>query len=142
MTDVHTKIQRSRNMSAIRGKNTKPELAVRSLLHRMGHRFRIHRSDLPGKPDVVFVGKRKVIFVHGCYWHMHRCRYGRVVPATNTVFWQTKRLANVKRDRNNRRLLLKDGWKALTIWECWIKDEERIRERIQNFLGLQHCGNL
>lgn len=134
MTDVHTKAQRSHNMAAIRGKNTKPELAVRSLLHRMGYRFRLHRADLPGKPDIVFVSRRKVILVHGCYWHMHSCRYGRVIPATNTSFWQTKRLSNVKRDQRNRRLLKKEGWKSLTIWECWTKDQETIRERIKRFL--------
>jgi DNA mismatch endonuclease (patch repair protein) len=135
MADVHTREQRSRNMAAIRSKDTKPELIVRSLLHRMGHRFRLHRADLPGKPDVVFVRKKKVIFIHGCYWHMHRCRYGRVVPATNTSFWQTKRLSNVKRDQKNRRLLAKAGWDALTIWECWTKDEAGIRQRVGAFLA-------
>jgi DNA mismatch endonuclease Vsr len=135
MVDVLSAAQRSKCMAAIRSKDTKPELIVRSLLHRIGRRFRLHRSDLPGRPDIVLVKKRKVIFVHGCYWHMHRCQYGRVVPATNTAFWQTKRLSNVKRDRNNRRLLRREGWSTLTIWECWTRDERKIRERIEAFLG-------
>ena len=86
MVDVHTPEQRSFNMSRIRGRDTKPEMIVRSIVHQMGYRFRLHRKDLPGKPDLVLPGRRKIIFVHGCFWHMHRCRYGRVVPRTNTDF--------------------------------------------------------
>ena len=109
MADVHTPEQRSYNMSRIRGRDTKPELIVRSIVHQMGFRFRLHRKDLPGKPDLVLPGRGKIIFVHGCFWHMHRCRYGRVVPKTNAEFWQAKRQGNMDRDRRNRRALRADG---------------------------------
>jgi DNA mismatch endonuclease (patch repair protein) len=134
MADVHTPEQRSFNMSRIRGRDTKPELIVRSFVHQMGYRFRLHRKDLPGKPDLVLPGRRKIIFVHGCFWHMHRCRYGRVVPRTNTKFWQTKRKATVERDRRNRRDLRADDWEILTVWECWTRNaEERLIPRLQEF---------
>src|SRR5579872_1111623 len=99
--DVHTVEQRSGNMAAIKGKNTKPEMMVRRLLHRMGYRYVLHSKKLPGRPDLVFPSRRQVIFVHGCFWHMHDCRYGNVVPATNREFWQTKRTGNVARDQLN-----------------------------------------
>src|SRR5687768_9553296 len=98
MADVLTKAQRSRNMAAIRGRDTGPEMRVRRLLHRLGYRYALHSKALPGKPDLVFRSRKKAIFVHGCYWHMHRCKYGRVVPATRTEFWQAKRKGNVNRD--------------------------------------------
>lgn len=135
MADVHSKAQRSFNMSRIRGKDTKPELIVRSLVHQMGFRFRLHRKDLPGKPDLVLPRHRRIIFVHGCFWHMHRCRYGRVVPKTNTEFWQNKRMGNVERDRRNQRILRKDGWQTLVIWECWTRDPEaKVIPRLEAFL--------
>src|SRR5215813_5204493 len=123
MTDVLTPEQRSFNMSRIRGRNTKPELLVRSLVHRMGYRFRLHRGDLAGKPDLVFPSLKKVIFVHGCFWHMHNCKFGRVLPKTNALFWQTKRLSNVERDKRSLRALRRAGWRVLVIWECSIKRE-------------------
>lgn len=135
MADVHSKAQRSFNMSRIRGKDTKPEMIVRSLVHQMGFRFRLHRKDLPGKPDLVLPRHRKVIFVHGCFWHMHRCRYGRVIPKTNTEFWQNKRTGNVQRDRTNIRKLRQSGWQTLVIWECWTRDiENKIIPRLEEFL--------
>ena len=134
MADVHTKAQRSRNMAAIKGKNTKPEMAVRSLLHQMGYRFRVHRKDIPGKPDVAFISRRKAIFVHGCFWHMHDCRYGCVIPATNTAFWQHKRRSNVDRDQKNQELLSAKGWNSLIVWECSIRDENRLKEQLTEFL--------
>ncbi len=135
MADVHTVSQRSFNMSRIRGKDTKPEMIVRSLVHQMGYRFRLHRKDLPGKPDLVLPRHKKVILVHGCYWHMHRCRFGQVVPKTNTEFWQTKRLSNVERDHRNTRKLRRAGWKVLTIWECWTRDvEQKVIPKLQAFL--------
>src|SRR5688572_2978877 len=97
--DVHTRTQRSGNMAAIKGKDTKPEMIVRRLLHGMGYRYVLHGKTLPGRPDLVFPARRKIIFVHGCFWHMHACRWGRVIPATRTEFWQSKRGANVVRDR-------------------------------------------
>src|SRR5581483_5419780 len=103
MADVLTPEQRSRCMSRIRGKDTGPELVVRSMAHRMGYRFRLHSRLLPGRPDLVFPGLRKVVFVHGCFWHMHRCRFGRVTPVTNATFWMNKRSGNMRRDRKNVR---------------------------------------
>lgn len=136
MADVHTSRQRSYNMSRIRSRDTKPEMIVRSIVHQMGFRFRLHRKDLAGKPDLVLPRHHKVIFVHGCFWHMHRCRYGRVTPKTNADFWQTKRTGNVARDRRNLRSLRRDGWKVLVVWECWTRDPEaRLIPRLHAFLS-------
>lgn len=136
MTDVHTTQQRSFNMSRIRGKDTKPEMIVRSLVHQMGYRFRLHRKDLPGKPDLVLPKHGKVIFVNGCFWHMHRCRYGKVAPKTNAEFWQNKRQRNVERDRRNLQSLRTSGWQALVIWECWTRaPEQRVIPRLVDFLA-------
>ena len=136
MADVHTTAQRSFNMSRIRSRDTKPEMIVRSLVHQMGFRFRLHRKDLPGKPDLVLPRHKKVILVHGCFWHMHQCRYGRVVPKTNTEFWQTKRTGNCDRDRRNLRKLRRDGWRALIVWECWTREpEEKVIPRLEAFLA-------
>ncbi len=134
MADVHSKKTRSYNMSRIRGRDTKPELIVRSMVHRMGYRFRLHVKGLVGKPDLVLPRHRKIIFVHGCYWHMHRCRFGKVVPKTNTEFWQNKRQGNVDRDRRNLRTLRREGWKVLVIWECWTRDEEKLFAKLSAFL--------
>lgn len=121
-------------MSRIRGKDTKPEMIVRSMVHRMGFRFRLHGKDLPGKPDLILPRHEKIILVHGCYWHMHRCRYGQVVPKTNTEFWQAKRQGNVDRDRRNLRKLRRAGWNVLVIWECWTRDEQKTQEKLERFL--------
>src|ERR1051326_1111426 len=129
MTDVHTREQRSRNMAAIKCKDTSPEKIVRSLVHGMGFRYALHRKDLPGRPDIVLVSRKKIIQVHGCFWHMHKCRYGIVTPATNASFWAQKRLLNVKRDCLTRRQLRKRGWRILTIWECWTKDRVSLQTR-------------
>jgi DNA mismatch endonuclease, patch repair protein len=134
VTDVHTPLQRSRNMAAIKSKNTSPELLVRSCLHRMGYRFSLHRRELPGRPDIVLRSRKKVIFVHGCFWHMHTCRYGCVKPASNASFWHEKRSGNVERDRRNQRELRKAGWGVLTLWECSISDEEKLRDKLAKFL--------
>src|SRR5688572_29685796 len=135
MADVHTPEQRSRNMAAIRGRDTKPEIVVRRIAHRLGYRFRLHRRDLPGCPDLVFPRLRKVILVHGCYWHVHACHFGRVTPKTNAQFWHTKRTANVERDKRNARALRRSGWQILTIWECQLRDENRIANQISAFLN-------
>ncbi len=126
MSDVHSAAQRSFNMSRIKSRDTKPELIVRSIVHRMGFRFRLHRADLPGKPDIVLPSHRKIIFVHGCFWHSHRCRYGRVSPATNSEFWKVKRGETTKRDRRNLRKLRSDGWKVLVVRECWIRQLDEV----------------
>ncbi len=127
MPDVHTPQQRSFNMSRIRNRNTRPEMKVRSMVHRMGYRYRLHRRDLPGKPDLVFPGRQKIIFVHGCFFHMHDCRYGRVTPKTNADFWQKKRLSNVERDKRNITALSGDGWEVLEVWECQTKTPEQLQ---------------
>ena len=124
MADVHTPKQRSYNMSRIRNSNTKPEMIVRKLIHKMGYRYRLHRKDLPGKPDLVFSKHRKIIFVHGCFFHMHDCRYGQVIPKTNAEFWKNKRKSNVERDKKNVTELKNDGWDVLIIWECMTKKNE------------------
>jgi len=134
MTDVHTAEQRHRNMAAIRGKNTKPEMRIRSLLHFLGYRFRLHRKDLAGKPDIVLPKYHSAIFVHGCFWHSHDCPYGRVVSATRREFWAKKRKDTVIRDDRNRKELKAAGWKVLTIWECEIKNSKRTEKRIIRFL--------
>jgi len=134
MVDVHSKKQRSYNMSQIKSKNTRPEILVRSLVHRMGYRYSLHRKDLPGKPDLVLVKRKKVIFVHGCFWHMHRCRYGSVVPKTNKKFWKIKREGNVDRDKRNLRKLRKEGWKVLVVWECQTRNSERLIDKLKKFL--------
>jgi DNA mismatch endonuclease (patch repair protein) len=135
MTDVHTPEQRSRNMAAICYKNTKPEIAVRRLLCGMGIRYRLHRSDLPGKPDIVVPGRKLAIFVHGCFFHMHKCRYGRVVPATNAQFWQAKRSGNAARDKRNAKQLRKLGWNVTTVWECATKDPDALGRSLLKLLG-------
>jgi len=135
MTDVLTKKQRSYNMSRIRGKNTQPEMIVRSLVHQMGYRYSLHKKNLPSQPDIVLTRYRKIIFVHGCFWHMHKCRYGKVVPKTHRKFWQTKRQGNVARDKKNIRELKKAGWKILVIWECQVKNIKTVQAKIHRFLS-------
>jgi len=132
--DVMTPEQRSRCMSAIRGKHTRPELLVRLLLRKMGYRYRLHAGELPGKPDIVLPHRKLAIFVHGCFWHSHRCRYGKVVPVTNVEFWQNKRLGNVQRDKRNFRVLRRNGWRVITIWECWTKKPDELLERLAALL--------
>ena len=128
MSDVLTPEQRSYNMSQIRGVHTQPELRVRRLLHGLGLRYRLHGKGLPGKPDLVFAGARAVLFVHGCFWHMHRCKYGKPAPATNVSFWAEKRRGNAERDKRNRAALRASGWRVFEVWECHTRDEEKIRE--------------
>jgi len=134
MTDVLTKKQRSHNMSQIKEKNTKPEMIVRSTVHRMGYRYSLHRKNLAGKPDLVLVRHGKIIFVHGCFWHMHNCRYGRVKPATNSKFWQKKREGNVARDKRNMRKLRNEGWQVLKIWECETRNLGKLNNKLKRFL--------
>ena len=122
-------------MAAIRYKNTKPEIVVRRLLCEMGVRYRLHRRDLPGKPDILMPSRKLAIFVHGCFFHMHKCRYGQVVPATNAEFWQTKRSGNVERDKRNVRELRKLGWRVITLWECWTKSPDRVRKQLNKIVG-------
>lgn len=134
MSDVLTADQRHRCMARIRGKDTDPERRVRSMIHRMGFRYRLHCSDLPGKPDIVLPRLRKIVLVHGCFWHMHRCRFGRVKPVTNTDFWKNKRESNRQRDANVRHALRRTGWNLLTVWECELRDNNTLQRKLRNFL--------
>lgn len=121
--DIWSKKKRSKVMSKIRSKDTKPELMLRSLLHKAGYRFRVHRKDLPGNPDIVLPKYNTIIFVHGCFWHYHEdCREGRI-PDTNTKFWKEKLERNVERDKKNQERLKKAGWDVLVVWECKIENE-------------------
>lgn len=124
MTDVHTPEVRSYNMSMIRGKNTKPEIIVRKFLHSRGFRFRLHKKNLPGKPDIVLPKYKTVIFIHGCFWHGHKnCKYF-VVPKTRTKWWLNKIEGNKKVDKRNNLLLRKEGWKIITLWECQLRPKK------------------
>jgi DNA mismatch endonuclease (patch repair protein) len=140
LPDVHTPAQRSYNMSRIRGVNTAPELRVRKLLHSLGLRYRLHGKGLPGKPDLVFAGPRAVLFVHGCFWHMHRCRYGKPAPITNQTFWANKRRANAERDKLNRRALREDGWRVFEIWECHTRDDDKLRAKLDPLIRYLRNG--
>jgi DNA mismatch endonuclease (patch repair protein) len=141
MADKLTPEQRSWNMSRIRGKNTKPELLVRRLLHAKGYRYRLHgqagKDRLPGNPDLVFAGRRKVIFVNGCFWHFHDCRVGLHSPKANAVFWEAKRTRTRDRDADQRRRLEDAGWEVLTVWECELKDSSALESQLVQFLGAQ-----
>jgi DNA mismatch endonuclease (patch repair protein) len=129
-------------MAAIRGVDTRPEIRVRKLLHRLGYRFRLHRRDLPGKPDIVLPKYRAVIFVHGCFWHSHSCRYGAVKPATRSAFWSAKRTATVERDQKKAQALLEQGWHVLTFWECETKDSEDLGRRLSRLLKQIASGSV
>ena len=126
--------QRSRNMSAIKSKNTKPEIAVRKLLHSMGYRFRLHRKDLPGSPDIVLPKYKTAIFVHGCFWHRHEnCKYASN-PQTRKEFWENKFKANVKRDKEIQEKIINIGWQYVVIWECETKNIDNLREKLIDFI--------
>ena len=127
MTDVHNSATRSRNMAAIKSKNTRPELWLRQRLHRRGFRYRLNVSKLPGKPDLVFPRYKAVIFVHGCFWHMHQCPLFRL-PATRTEWWEQKLIQNRQRDLAEQDKLREMGWRILLVWECAIKGRRKIPE--------------
>lgn len=131
MADSLTPERRSWNMSRISAKNTKPEIAVRSLLHRRGFRFSLNRKDLPGKPDIVLPKYKTVVFVHGCFWHRHKGCSDATTPKTRTEFWQNKFDGNVARDKRNVKALKKSGWKVLIVWECDLKKPDHLADRLQ-----------
>jgi DNA mismatch endonuclease (patch repair protein) len=135
MADVLTRAQRRFCMSRIRGKHTGPELVVRHLVHLLGYRYRLHDRNLPGSPDLVFQGRGRVIFVHGCFWHRHCCKLGRPMPAVRRNFWSMKLLKNKQRDRVARRKLRSAEWKVLVVWECQTRDLERLTKKLITFLG-------
>ena len=137
MTDRLTPQRRSWNMSRIKGKNTKPEVAVRSLLHQMGLRFRLHVRRLPGSPDIVLARWNSAIFVHGCFWHRHpHCRFA-YTPKSRKQFWLSKLEDNANRDRHAIAALKRDGWKTLVVWECELRDPERLSARLKREI---RCG--
>lgn len=130
MTDVFSKSKRSEVMSRIKGQNTKPELVVRSLLHRLGYRFRLHRTTLPGKPDIVLPRFKTVLFVHGCFWHRHKdCRFA-YTPKSRTDFWLKKLESNVLRDIKVKSDLETLGWRVITVWECELRDMDQLSIKI------------
>jgi len=134
MVDIISEERRSWNMSRIRGKDTTPEIIVRSMLHRMGYRFRLHRKDLPGKPDIVLPKYNTVIFVHGCFWHRHKgCKFA-YKPKSRIDFWNSKFDETVARDKRNRKQLEANGWNVEIIWECETKDMNRLKNIINKIL--------
>lgn len=135
MTDVLTPSQRSRCMAAVRSRDTSPEMTVRRIVHAMGFRYRLHDRRLPGCPDLVLPRLKKIIEIRGCFWHRHACPSGRLVPATRRSFWTRKFETNALRDRRNLRRLRRDGWDVLIVWECQLKDAERTRRKLTEFLN-------
>lgn len=129
-----TALERSNTMRAVKSKDTAPEMAVRRLLHSQGYRYRLHRRDLPGKPDLVFPRRRKVIFVHGCFWHGHDCKRGNRQPKTNINYWRQKIARNCERDASHLRWLRETGWRVLVIWECQTKSQNDLLRKATRFL--------
>lgn len=132
--DVFSREKRSQIMSRVSGKNTKPELVLRSLLHNMGYRFRLHRNDLPGKPDITLPKYNKIIFVHGCFWHGHIGCPRAKRPTTNIKFWNEKLNKNIERDKITVNNLEKLGWDVLTVWTCEVNDTEKLRNKLLSFI--------
>lgn len=132
MVDRLSKEKRSWNMSRIHSKDTKPEVQVRSTLHRMGYRFRLHRRDLPGIPDIVLLKYKTVIFVHGCFWHRHKgCKYA-YMPKSRVKFWQKKFSENIDRDRRHQKQLRQLGWKVCIVWECDIDNDQELKRNLSS----------
>ncbi|HKQ51669.1 MAG TPA: very short patch repair endonuclease [Pyrinomonadaceae bacterium] len=136
MADHISPEQRSRNMSRVKGRDTRPEMLVRSIVHRLGYRFRLHGKKLPGRPDVVLTRHRKVIFVHGCFWHGHPGCRRAARPSTNREFWDKKIDGNMARDSANIKALRREGWAVLVVWQCAMKDRERLEEKLSEFLAV------
>jgi DNA mismatch endonuclease, patch repair protein len=126
-----------RRMSKIRKHNSRPELIVRRILRQLGYRYRLHRADLPGTPDLVFAGRRKVIFVHGCFWHQHDCSRGRKQPSSRREYWLPKLARNLQRDHQAQHALKEAGWQLMVVWECEIRDEPALTERLRTFFTVK-----
>ena len=131
MADNLTAEQRKKNMTAIKSRHTKPEIIVRSLLHRLGFRFRLHDKKLPGKPDIILPKYKTVIFVHGCFWHQHKGCKRSTIPKSNTDYWIPKLTGNVKRDVQHKADLKKIGWNVATVWECETKDADKLEKKLK-----------
>jgi DNA mismatch endonuclease (patch repair protein) len=139
--EYQTSEARKRIMRSIRSKNTRPELTVRRMLHRLGYRFRLHRPDLPGSPDLVFPARRKVIFVNGCFWHFHsKCPAGRI-PRSRVDFWKSKLSKTRARDKRNLRALKALGWDVEVVWECELDDTKNLSSRLVGFLDIPASTN-
>jgi DNA mismatch endonuclease (patch repair protein) len=134
MTDVFSEETRSRIMSRVHSYDTKPELIVRSIIHRMGYRFRVHQDKLPGSPDIVLTRHKKVVFVHGCFWHGHKHCSRAKRPSSNESFWNLKLDKNIERDKNQQKELRRMGWRYLIIWQCEINKLDSLKQKISNFL--------
>jgi DNA mismatch endonuclease (patch repair protein) len=135
VTDVFDAEKRSAVMRRVKGKDTTPEMTVRRALTRLGARYRLHRKDLPGSPDIVMPGRRLALFVHGCFWHGHDCARGSRVPKQNRDYWTAKVGRNVARDAKSREALTADGWRVETIWECELKDQAGLERRLADLLA-------
>lgn len=135
MADVFDPAKRSAVMRAVKSSDTAPEMAVRRAAHRIGTRFQLGRSDLPGKPDLVFPGRRTALFVHGCFWHGHDCPRGARMPATNRAYWEAKIGRNMARDKANKAELKRLGWKHAVVWECETRDPARLERLVARKLG-------
>ena len=133
--DTVDRNERSRIMALVRGKDTKPEIAIRRMIHAMGYRYRLHRRDLPGKPDLVFPSRRKVIFVNGCFWHQHSCLRGSRIPSSNRDYWLCKLRRNRERDVVNLKRLKALGWSPIVVWECQLKNLSRVMGKLRDQLG-------
>ena len=135
MTDTFSRSFRSAIMRAVKSRDTTPEMAIRKVVHGLGYRYRLHDPSLPGTPDLVFRKRKKVIFVHGCFWHRHTCRQGRSLPASRQAYWKAKFLRNQARDLRTRRELMRIGYRCLIVWECQTRDLVRVAREIRAFLG-------
>ena len=130
MTDVFSPEKRSAVMRRVKGKDTSPELKVRAALRRLGVGYRLHRADLPGKPDIAMPGRKLAIFVHGCFWHGHDCARGARTPKANRPYWEAKIARNRARDAEHRAALEAKGWRAVSLWECELKDDQALEQRL------------
>ncbi|MGJ0504730.1 MAG: very short patch repair endonuclease [Methylocystis sp.] len=135
MTRKETPAERSAIMRAVKGRDTSPEIAVRAILRKFAPGYRLHRKDVAGNPDIAFVGRKLAIFVHGCFWHGHDCPRGARSPKANADYWRAKIARNRARDAAHREKLAEQGWSALTIWECELKDSAAVEKKLRDFLG-------
>ncbi|MDP2358573.1 MAG: DNA mismatch endonuclease Vsr [Beijerinckiaceae bacterium] len=134
MTRAEDPVVRSATMRAVKSRNTAPERKVRALLRPIAPGYRLHRTDIPGKPDIAWPGRKRALFVHGCFWHGHNCARGARAPKSNADYWQAKIARNHARDEVNMTTLAQQGWRALIVWECELKDEAALREKLAAFV--------
>lgn len=133
--DCYSPRKRSDVMRQVKSRDTQPEMLVRRMLHQLGYRYRLHSKDLPGRPDLVFRSRKKIIFVNGCFWHGHSCSRGKRVPANNRTYWIEKIARNKQRDLQNHRQLRRLGWSVTVVWECQLRNPNKVKDRLCKFLG-------